>query len=118
MCDIMLADRRKKTNMLSTFRKKSPTYKAIAIQGCRNKCGDYLWTDFDDLDEFAKFIHLDWTWDTKHGEVKFWLPGVSNQSRPKFSVMIGYVAISDGTCQHLEILDEEKFRETFEEVEA
>ena len=114
----MLADRRKETDMLSTFRKKSPTYKAISIRGIKIKGFNYLWTDLDDLDEFATFIHLDWTWDGRHGEVKFWIPGFSNQGRPKFSVMIGYVAISDGTCQHLKIWDEKTFRENFEEVKA
>ena len=102
--------------MVSTFRKKSPTYKAIYIYGCRNKSGDYLWTDMDELDEFAKSIQLDWTWDAKHGEVKFWVPGFTEQGFPKFSVMLGYVAVSDGTLQHIEVWDEKSFNEDFEEV--
>lgn len=102
--------------MVSTFRKKSPTYKAITIRGCRNNGGDYLWTNLDDLDEFAESINLDWTWDAKHGEVKFWVPGFAEQGFPKFSVMMGYVAVSDGTLQHIEVWDEKMFNETFEEV--
>ena len=102
--------------MLGTFRKKSPTYKAITIRGYRNDGGDYLWTNLDDLDEFAKSIHLDWTWDAKHGEVKFWIPGFSDQGHPQFSVMMGYVAVSDGTPQHIEVWDEKMFKEAFEEA--
>lgn len=103
--------------MLSTFRKKSPTYKAIVIQGCRNQGGDYLWTNLDDLDEFAESIQLEWTWDAKHVEVKFWIPGGKGRGRPKYSVMIGYVAVSDGTIQHLEIWDADSFDKLFERFE-
>lgn len=102
--------------MITTLRKKNPTFKAIAIQGVKTETGYKLFTPENDIDEFAKYIQMDWSWDVKHGEVKFYIRGSKGVGTPVYSVMIGYYVVSDGTPNALGIYDGVRLEHTFEIV--
>lgn len=103
--------------MLKTLKKKTPTFKAIAIQGVKTKTGYKFLTPDEDINAFAKYIQMDWSWDAKNGEIKFYLPGFRDVGRPVYSVMIGYYVVSDGTPNAIRIYDKEGIERVFERVD-
>lgn len=103
--------------MMKTYKKRTPTYKAIFIQGAKTENGYKLLTPDEDINAFAKYIQMDWSWDAEHGEVKFFIPMSKGIGIPAYSIMIGYYVVSDGTPKALRIYDGAAFEQSFEKVD-
>lgn len=57
---------------MNTYMMKSPIYYAVSIQGLLDKYGWYLCDETEnELDEFAKMVNADWSWNMRTGVLSF-----------------------------------------------
>ena len=55
---------------MTLYKKKSPIYYTIFIQGFKDKNGWHL-SNEDEIDEFARKFNMDWSWNMRTGILSF-----------------------------------------------